>query len=350
LRTGPGPGPGETFGSLARDYDTDPGYRQGPPPPAARGNPQLYAVPDAARSAYPADTQSRSGQFAQFIGEQSGPFGFDREQGPANGGSPATGQMLAVAGNPAATATYEAYDQADAIRRAAEDDAERIRREAATQAAALQRDASDQATSVRQAAEQEAAELRTALLAMSGELGRAATFVSENLGSPSGLATMPPPALSPATAPAIEPPRPRTRPDAPASRPARPAGPRTRPDGPAGRSAAPPRPRTRPDAPAIRPAGPRTTPGEKSQKRPRQYQAMRVATVATAALFAFAAVTGAAEIGLHGFKFFTFRGGGVGETGGDETDQQFQAKQAPKPAPVKPHVEAPKGRHVVKSH
>jgi hypothetical protein len=71
---------------------------------------------------------------------------------------------------------------------------------------------------------------------------------------------------------------------------------------------------------------------------------MRVAAFATAACFVFAAGTGAAEIGLHGFKFFTFRGGGVGETGGDQTDQQFQAQQAA----AAHQAAAPTGRHAAK--
>jgi hypothetical protein len=75
---------------------------------------------------------------------------------------------------------------------------------------------------------------------------------------------------------------------------------------------------------------------------------MRVATAATATLFSVAAISGAAEIGLHGFKFFTFRSGGTGETAGTVgTDQQFLAQQAAAKAAVqKAHTP---GRHSAKS-
>ena len=78
---------------------------------------------------------------------------------------------------------------------------------------------------------------------------------------------------------------------------------------------------------------------------------MRIATGATAVMFSIAAITGAAEIGLHGFKFFVFRGGGTGETAGSETDQQFLAQQAAaakaaaKPTAHKAHTP---GRHSAK--
>jgi hypothetical protein len=68
---------------------------------------------------------------------------------------------------------------------------------------------------------------------------------------------------------------------------------------------------------------------------------MRVASYATAALLSFAIATGAAEIGMHGFQFFVFRGGGVGQTPGSETDQQFLAREAA----AAHHAAAPKGRH-----
>jgi hypothetical protein len=76
---------------------------------------------------------------------------------------------------------------------------------------------------------------------------------------------------------------------------------------------------------------------------------MRVATAASAALFLFAAGTGVVEAGLHGFKFFTFRSSGTGETGPSVgSDQQFLAQQAapPKAAAHKAHTP---GRHSAKS-
>jgi hypothetical protein len=141
----------------------------------------------------------------------------------------------------------------------------------------------------RQNVEQEAAHLRAVMLSLSEQLGQMSAYIGENLASPGGLATMPTPAIAPAQMSAVAPPRPRT---------------------------------TSPK--------PRTTPANKPQARPRQYNAMRIATAATATLFSFAALTGATELGLHGFKFFVFRQTGTGETGqpDTETDQQFLAQQA----------------------
>jgi hypothetical protein len=72
---------------------------------------------------------------------------------------------------------------------------------------------------------------------------------------------------------------------------------------------------------------------------------MRIAAGTTATLLAIAAISGAAEVGLHGFKFFVFRGGGVGQTAGTETDQQFLARQKA----AAHHAAEPKGRHHKKS-
>jgi hypothetical protein len=55
-----------------------------------------------------------------------------------------------------------------------------------------------------------------------------------------------------------------------------------------------------------------------------------------------AGISGATEIGLHGFKFFVFREGGVGQSPDSiQDDQQFLA---PKPA-APHHRAAPKGHH-----
>lgn len=155
------------------------------------------------------------------------------------------------------------------------------------------------ATAMREAAEQEAAHLRAVILSLSEQLSQMSACLRENLASPGGLATI----LAPAVAP--------------------------------------PRPRTPPPRPGTAQTG-------KPRPRSRQYQAMRVATAATAALFAVAAISGAAEIGLHGFKFFTFRPGGTGETASTVgTDQQFLAQQATaKPAAQNAHRP---GRHSARS-
>jgi hypothetical protein len=72
---------------------------------------------------------------------------------------------------------------------------------------------------------------------------------------------------------------------------------------------------------------------------------MRIATYATAAMLLFAIISGATEIGIHGFKFFTFREGGTGETKGTETDHKFLVQQSA----AAHHVVTPKGRHHKKS-
>jgi len=108
---------------------------------------------------------------------------------------------------------------------------------------------------------------------------------------------------------------------------------------------APPRPGTRPNGPAARPAGPRTAPARSarpngmagprmtSARRPegargRQARAMRIATAATVSLFSIAVIAAGANIAHFGFKFFTFREAGAGETGGSEFDTNFLAQQA----------------------
>jgi hypothetical protein len=73
---------------------------------------------------------------------------------------------------------------------------------------------------------------------------------------------------------------------------------------------------------------------------------MRVASYATASLLLFSVIAGATEIGLHGFNFFVFRAGGVGQTAGNENDQQFLARQAA----AAHHAATPKGRHAKKTH
>jgi hypothetical protein len=116
------------------------------------------------------------------------------------------------------------------------------------------------------------------------------------------LATMP--------APAFAPPRPRTRPNGPAARPAALTAP--------ARSA-------RPNGPA----GPRTTSARRPEgARGRQARAMRIATAATVSLFSIAIIAAGANIAHFGFKFFTFRESGAGETGGNDFDTNFLAQQA----------------------
>jgi len=55
---------------------------------------------------------------------------------------------------------------------------------------------------------------------------------------------------------------------------------------------------------------------------------MRIATVATATLFAITLLAAGSEIAHFGLKFFTFRESGAGETGGSNFDTNFLAQQA----------------------
>jgi hypothetical protein len=241
----------------------------------------------------------------------------------------------------AAAITQLAANRANAITQQAASQADAITQQAATRADVITQQAAGQAVAIREAAEREAAELRASLISMSGELGRVAAYITENLGAPPAPAALlalpgvettrpgdwsPPPAVMPAE-PDTGPARPRARPEKPDPRRG------TRPAGPA--------------APATKPATrPASAPDSTPQKRPRQYQAMRIASFATAAVVLASITAGAAEIGMHGFKFFVFREGGVGQTQGNETDQNFLARQAA----ATHHVPAPKGRHHKRPH
>jgi hypothetical protein len=233
-----------------------------------------------------ADAQTRSSLIAPDRAAQlPGTAGAPRQPGFGHGGQ-------------AAPTRQEALNLTATVPQAVEQDAKPIRQEA---------------TAAREPTEKEAAHLRAVILSLSEQLSQMSAYITANLVLPGALTAMPAPATAPEPTPTIAPPKPGTRPGAPAARPTR--------------------------------AG--TTPAKQPQGRPRQFQAMRIATVATAGLFSVAAITGAAEIGMHGFKFFTFRQGGAGETAGTQTDQQFLAQQAAAArAAQAPHVP---GKHSAKS-
>ena len=217
-------------------------------------------------------------------------------------------RVLADADQQAAAIRQEASSQAVAIREAAEREGAEIRRQTAAdavpiregaerEAAEIRQLAEAQAAAIREAAEREAAELRAGLAAMAAEMSRVAAYVTENLTSP-GLPAVSPPRRAgphPLTIPVELPQEPGVGPtEQPPARPA--TAPRTRP-------------RTRPATkPAARPA---------AKPKTRQYKAMRLTSVAAAALVVFAAAAGSTEVGLHGFKFFVFRSAGTGATNGD---------------------------------
>jgi hypothetical protein len=230
----------------------------------------------------------------------------------------------------------EANQQASDIRHEARDQMTASLADARQEAAELVRKASEQATATLTAAEQEAAEIRATVTKLSTELGGVAAQVTQNLVgfATSGMKPVTRQAVQPVTEPAVQPitaptHQPVTEPQArPAARPA--TQPRTEPETrpkstPAGQ------PGTRPAAkPGTRPAAkPGTRPAGRAKGKPRQLRAIRVAAVATAALFVFAVGSGATELAQHGFSFFVFRQTGTGETGPSApTDQQFLAREA----------------------
>jgi hypothetical protein len=231
-------------------------------------------------------------------------------------------RILADADQQAAEIRLEASAQAAAIRDAAEREAAQIREQTAAEAAPIregaEREAAEireqaaaQAAAIREAAEQEAAELRAHLMAMSAELARVAAYVTENLASPPpGIKTIAVPVLEPAAEPVAR----------PAARP----------------GTAPRRPATRPGTrPAAKPAG---------KPKTRQLKAMRKIAAAAAVLVLFVAVSGATEIGLHGFKFFVFRSAGTGATNGNSLQENQGPGQPDAPGTHHPKAHAT-GQH-----
>jgi hypothetical protein len=225
--------------------------------------------------------------------------------GPQRAGSVRGGQMPAMPGGRAAAIT-EAWSQATAIREAAENDAAAIRQEA---------------LAIREAAEREAAEMRAAILSMSQQLSRMSAYLTEKLpsgGAPTAFAPRAPaaPAVAP---PAALPTRPMPRQAAPATRP-RPAAPAARPA----------RPASRPGRPAAKPKA-TTRPGT---SQGRQARAARKMYAVLAVLVTAGAITGTAQVALHGGRFFIFRENGAGASETGLTDTQFPGHPGA-PAPPK---------------
>jgi hypothetical protein len=266
----------------------------GAPPAGAPGLPQRRSAPVATT----AGTAARA--------QQETALGDDRvrvppTRAPASSRGPATGpvaraeEILQLAGEEAAKLAdqlrreaggtrnadsvwlagrilSDADAQATAISAAAQREAAEIKQQAAAIRAAAELVAAEikqQAAAIRATAELEAAQLRATVMMMATDLGRVAGYVTDNLTIPAMPATKP--AGRPATKPAAR---------------------------PAGEPAARPATRT-----AAKPGGP-----------PRQYAAMRLTRVVTAALLLFAVITGTTEIGLHGYSFFVFRSAGTGST------------------------------------
>jgi hypothetical protein len=262
---------------------------------------------------------ARPGDLAQLAGGEAAQLAgtIRREAGEVRNAHSLwlAGRILSGAENQAAEIRQEAYEQAAALRAAAE-------REAA--------EARQQAAATRATAEAEAADLLTTARGMQSELGRVAAYVTESLTSPGLPITRPAarpggkpggrPAATPTASPAAEPAA------SPAAEPAaRPARPGTKP-------AARPRakPSARPDAkPATKQIG-------------RQVNAMRKMVIALVAVFLVGGITGATEIGLHGFGFFMFRNTGAGAGNPHDLDEnQGPGQQAAPGAHHKAHVGKP---------
>jgi hypothetical protein len=271
------------------------------------------------------DYRRETGPFGPGPGPRDGRY----QNGRSSGGDSVTrtGQLRALSNDNGVQVAQAAHDDAAAIREAAQ-----------LEAATITQHASGQAAAIREAAEREAAELRARLDAMLGELDRMAPSVTGGVAAPARPATAPAlpgaePALPgrtralPATAPAL-----------PGAEPGLPRRPSARP------ATSPTRSATRVGTRPAELAKPRTTPTKQSDTRGRQARAMRVFVWATAAALAFAAISATTEIAEHGLSFFLFREGATGETGGTQTDQQFEAQQQ-KAAAAAHKTPAPTGKH-----
>jgi hypothetical protein len=229
----------------------------------------------------------------------------------------------------------------------ADGQAAQIARRAQVDAAAMVEAAERDAAAIREAAQRDAAEMRTRLDSMLSELGQMADYLTDSYAIPPMPATLAP-------LPAARPDHP-GRTGQPATAPVLPgAEPGVRRPASARPAAKPSSPGTRPGSRPAAPTRPRTVPAGRSLTHGRQGKAMRAFVWATAGMLAFASIAATTEIAEHGFGFFTFREGGVGETPGNFSDQQFEAGftrtptglQKPQAHPAATHTAAaPKGKH-----
>jgi hypothetical protein len=289
---GPGPANAAAQGyALAQGYAPELDYAPDQPQPD-RGNRRLYAVPDSTNPDGLADLRSHPGLMAPDAGPQApGAVGFARPPVVDDGGQAA------------AAIRQAAINEAAAIRQAAEQDAASIRQQAAA---------------LREAAEKEAAHMRAVIASLSGQLSQMSAYVTENLASPGGA----PAALATAATAALVAAPPVALPPGPATKPARPA--------------------TRPAAPTTRPARPTTQPGKSTTgTKGRQAHAARKMVALLATLVTVGAVSGAAELVMHGGPFFIFRANGAGATETGPVENQGPGQPD---APAAHHVPA-SGKH-----
>jgi hypothetical protein len=245
---------------------------------------------------------------------------------PGRQGRPPNGEPLRMAGQ---------------VLTLADGQAAQIARRAQIDAAAMVEAAERDAAAIREAAQRDATEMRARLDSMLSELGQMAAYLTESYAIPPMPATLAP--------------LPAAKPDHP-GRTAQPAAAPVLPDAEPGvprRTSARPTPKLpSPGAgPGSRPEAstrPRTMPAGRSLTHGRQGKAMRAFVWATAGMLAFASIAATTEIAEHGFSFFTFREGGVGETPGSATDQQFEAHRVNERGntlPVAHTTAAPTGKH-----
>lgn len=285
------------------------------------GHPSRGTGPHApARQGYPGGTAPQwPSAYPAVSNEPAGPY----RNGNGDSVSVAA-RILSVADYEAASITQQASLQAAMITRRVTHEATEIRDAARREADRLMQQASLQAAAVREEAEIQAAEVHTAVMSMQTELSELAERIRT---------TFPHPVLPPDAPPDAR----------PAARPT--IGPSTRPPtGPKARLRTGPQERLAGKPPARAAGKPQAQSAKKSASAPgRQGAAMRLAVIATCALFLVAVVAGVMEIHLHGWKFFIFRSVGTGETGrgpgGLQENQGPGQPDAPKATPSQTNVQ-----------
>jgi hypothetical protein len=333
-RPQPPPAPPGGRGTGYRAGGNDPGYGRDPYGTDPYGGDPYgggsYRTGPYSNDPYNSGGRADSGRSEIMVADAPSPRRQQVARSPREESVTAAARVLAAADQRAAAITQQASYQAAMITQQVAYEAAETRDAAGREADHIVQRAAAQASAVREAAQLEAAEMRQAVVLMQTELSDLATRIANTFPNPV-LPRTPPtelPAASP-TAPPTAPPAAQPWPPAPA------------PEKPATRHAAPPpatRPGTRPTGkPGARPTG---KPGARSAAKPasgqgRQDAAIRVAVIATSAVFLVAVVAGVAEIKLHGLSFFVFRSVGSGETGpgGLQEDQGPGQPDAPKPTP-----------------
>jgi hypothetical protein len=304
---------------------------QAPHPLAGPSEPPASAAGWETLAAYGVGTYDPGPQRHLAAGHGPGVLPESQVRYPNLPGSEVRGALATPAGPagqlPGLPSLEDSLRLANGIIADADSEAAGIMADAAARADAARATAEREAAGIREEASAQAAEMRASAAQGAADLRQLAQSVLQSLTASGG------PIAGAAAAPATR----------PAGRPSTGAAGR-----PAARSATATRPAARPGAaPGSPPApGPAVGPRTRQPGGTRQALAMRKVAACVAALCLLGAATGGSELALHGWKFFVFRGGGVGQTSGTETDQQFLARQA---AAARRDA-APAGRHHKSTH